>query len=111
MITKFLNKRLCLTENISFLFRRRKETQREKVRPFNYIPLPQTKVESLVSNIRKFGRKKPKTEITVDRYSLDPHTYWITQGKGTERPFTGKYWDTKDHGHYECVVCANTVFS
>ena len=46
----------------------------------------------------------------TNRYSLTPHQLWITQGKGTERPYTGEYWDNKDPGHYECVVCANKLF-
>lgn len=46
----------------------------------------------------------------VDRYSLTPHQLWITQGKGIERPYTGEYWDNKEHGHYECIVCSNKLF-
>lgn len=37
-----------------------------------------------------------------DRYSVSPHSYYITQGKGTERPFTGKYWAEKELGTYSC---------
>jgi peptide-methionine (R)-S-oxide reductase len=36
---------------------------------------------------------------------MTPHQYWLTQGHGSERPFTGEYWSTKDVGHYNCVVC------
>ncbi len=31
-------------------------------------------------------------------------------GGGTERPFTGKYWDCKIAGIYECVVCNTPLF-
>lgn len=36
---------------------------------------------------------------------LTPLQYYITQGKGNERPFTGEYWWTKDVGTYKCVCC------
>ncbi len=35
----------------------------------------------------------------------------VTQMKGTERPFTGKYVDLKDDGIYRCVCCGNELFS
>lgn len=39
-----------------------------------------------------------------------PHEYFITQGKGIERPFTGSYWWVKDIGDYHCVVCDQNLF-
>ena len=53
--------------------------------------------------------KKPK-EIKINRFALSPHAFWLTQGKGMERPFTGDYWFTKDTGHYECVTCSKKLF-
>jgi peptide-methionine (R)-S-oxide reductase len=41
---------------------------------------------------------------------LDPEQYRITQEKGTERPFSGKYWDHKEEGMYKCVVCGAPLF-
>jgi peptide-methionine (R)-S-oxide reductase len=35
----------------------------------------------------------------------------VTQEKGTERAFTGQYWDTKTPGTYKCVVCGQELFS
>jgi peptide-methionine (R)-S-oxide reductase len=37
--------------------------------------------------------------------------YDVTQHKGTERAFTGEYWDTKTQGTYRCVVCGEELFS
>jgi peptide-methionine (R)-S-oxide reductase len=42
---------------------------------------------------------------------LTPEQYHVTQEKGTERAFTGKYWDTKTPGTYKCVVCGEELFS
>jgi peptide-methionine (R)-S-oxide reductase len=42
---------------------------------------------------------------------LTPEQYHVTQEKGTERAFTGKYWDTKTPGTYKCVVCGEDLFS
>jgi len=41
---------------------------------------------------------------------LTPEQYRITRRKGTERPFTGKYWSTHDKGIYRCVACGNDLF-
>jgi peptide-methionine (R)-S-oxide reductase len=41
---------------------------------------------------------------------LTPEQYHVTQEKGTERAFTGKYWDTKTPGTYKCVVCGEELF-
>lgn len=41
---------------------------------------------------------------------LDPMTYHVTQEKGTEPAFTGKYWDEHNDGTYHCVVCGQKLF-
>ena len=37
--------------------------------------------------------------------------YWVTRKKGTERPFSGKYYRFKDKGTFTCVACGNELFS
>ncbi len=42
---------------------------------------------------------------------LTPEQYRITRKKGTERAFTGPYWNSKEKGTYKCVCCGEELFS
>ncbi len=49
-----------------------------------------------------------KDELKV---RLTEEEFQVTQEKGTERAFTGKYVDHKDDGSYACVCCGTALFS
>lgn len=42
---------------------------------------------------------------------LTPEQYRILREKGTERAFTGEYWDNHDKGIYKCAACKTVLFS
>jgi len=44
------------------------------------------------------------------RSELTPEQYKVTREKGTERAFTGRYWDHKEEGVYRCIGCGTPLF-
>ena len=42
---------------------------------------------------------------------LTSEQFDVCRKKGTERAFTGIYWDTKDNGTYKCSCCGTKLFS
>lgn len=54
--------------------------------------------------------KVEKSEAEWKR-QLTPEEYEVTRQAGTERAFTGKYWNNHEHGIYRCVCCGNALFS
>lgn len=53
----------------------------------------------------------PTEREAMLRERLTPVQYQVTQQAGTERAFSGTYWDTKDEGVYRCVVCDTALFA
>src|SRR5437899_665709 len=54
-----------------------------------------------------------KVEKTEEewRESLTPEQYQVLRKKGTERPFTGQYWNHKGNGEYACAGCGQVLFT
>ena len=50
------------------------------------------------------NREKLKEKLSKDEFD-------ITQNKGTEAPFSGKYVDNKEMGIYRCICCNEALFS
>ena len=44
------------------------------------------------------------------KQQLTPEQFYVARKAGTEPAFTGKYWDTKDKGTYNCVCCGAPLF-
>ena len=68
--------------------------------------------------------EKPKaateTEVKIEKITrtdqewrdmLTPMQYKVARKEGTERAFTGKYWDNKETGTYTCIGCGLDLFS
>ncbi|HSM84871.1 MAG TPA: peptide-methionine (R)-S-oxide reductase MsrB, partial [Candidatus Limnocylindrales bacterium] len=61
-----------------------------------------------------------QNELTVPKVTKDdaewqqqlsPQQYEVTRHDGTERAFTGEYWNNHEHGIYRCVCCGTPLFS
>lgn len=53
----------------------------------------------------------PKPSDDELRQRLTREQYEVTQHAGTERAFSGQYWDCHEAGDYHCIVCDEQLFS
>lgn len=63
-----------------------------------------------MSNAKTVKEKVVKTDAEW-KQQLTPEQFCITREHGTERAFTGKYWDEHAAGTYHCVACGQPLFS
>lgn len=55
-------------------------------------------------------RETQAVDVEELRRRLSPLQFEVTQHAGTERAFSGEYWDCKDPGIYRCIVCDTALF-
>jgi peptide-methionine (R)-S-oxide reductase len=67
------------------------------------IPLP-------AGTFTKTTMDKIEKSETEWREALSPKEYEVLRQKGTERAFTGEYWNTKEDGIYTCRACGAPLF-
>ena len=53
------------------------------------------------------NKKKSDEEWKIQ---LNDESYYVTRQSGTERPFTGKYWNFDEKGEYVCICCGTSLF-
>ena len=52
-----------------------------------------------------------KNDNDLWKEKLSDMQYYVLREKGTERAFTGKYWNNKKEGEYKCAGCGQNLFS
>jgi peptide-methionine (R)-S-oxide reductase len=55
--------------------------------------------------------KKVRKNDDEWKQQLAPLQFQVTRKEGTERAFTGEYFDLHDKGLYRCICCNNALFS
>ncbi|KAG0503441.1 hypothetical protein HPP92_003513 [Vanilla planifolia] len=88
---------------------------RKKVRPRPASCFPSFRAMGASSSSQKPEQTQGKGDyasLSDDEWKkrLTPEQFYVTRQKGTERAFTGEYWNTKTLGTYHCVCCDTPLF-
>jgi peptide-methionine (R)-S-oxide reductase len=72
----------------------------------------QTSKQSPKTKPSKEAKSREKVVKTEEEWKkiLTPIQFEVTRQKGTERAFTGEYWDNHEDGVYVCVACGQELF-
>lgn len=63
-------------------------------------------------NSTEYLRQTPLQKTDAQwRQELSPEEYAVLRQSGTERPFSGEYWDTHTKGVYQCRACGAELFT
>lgn len=67
----------------------------------------------IVNTIFSYGQPAKKYKLTDSQWKakLTTEEYNVLRRRGTEKPFTGKYWNNKKKGKYTCAGCNHPLFS
>jgi peptide-methionine (R)-S-oxide reductase len=101
LMATILGAAACLSEFAEETARSRAEAERSK-----------EKTVTIYSTERMgfiMSEKVKKTDAEW-REILTPIQYHVTRRKGTERAFTGEYWNNHEKGIYRCIGCGNELF-
>ncbi|MBK6506988.1 MAG: peptide-methionine (R)-S-oxide reductase MsrB [Ignavibacteria bacterium] len=81
--------------------------------PATDVSLPNLNIKTTMSDNPYYSRTDT-AKLNVDdeewKKILDEEVFYIARKKGTERAFSGKYWDFEGIGTYYCAVCGNKLF-
>jgi peptide-methionine (R)-S-oxide reductase len=69
--------------------------------------------DSVKTNQKKGNDMSVKVQKTEEEWKkiLTPEQYHVLREKGTERPFSGEYVNTREKGNYKCAACGALLFS
>ena len=67
----------------------------------------------ILPRLNAIGMVEKKVVLSEEEWKklLTPEQYRVLRKKGTERPWSGKYVETKKQGTYKCAACGNVLFS
>ena len=81
-----------------------------------FIKLGLASLAGMACAVNAVDKKNQRTDKVVKtdaewKQILTKDQYYVTRQKGTERAFTGHYWNSKDKGTYHCICCDLPLFS
>src|SRR4029077_8880746 len=92
------------------------DNPKEETANIRSTPSKSSAIASMTTNVKgaKMSEDKVGSIEKTDedwRKSLTPEQFHILREKGTERAFTGKFWNNHDSGMYTCAACGLELFS